>query len=75
MHNNLRQLRRNQDITQAQLAENIGTTRQAIIEIEKSCRNPSLALALKLAEYFNVDVREIFFINTVTQGLQKKSSN
>ena len=70
MSNRLRQLRRSHDLTQEQLAISIGTTRQTIIDIEKQKRNPSLELALKISNYFNINVNEIFFSHKVTQGLQ-----
>ena len=66
MSNKLRQLRRSYDITQEELALSIGTTRQTIIDIEKQKRNPSLDLALKISDYFDVNVNEIFFICNVT---------
>ena len=48
------------DITQADLAEAIGVSRQTIIAIEKGTYKPSLEVALKMAAYFDVKVEEIF---------------
>ena len=48
------------EMTQQQLAELAGVTRQTIIAIEKGVFNPSVKLALKLAHIFNRKIEEIF---------------
>lgn len=48
------------DWTQADLAEKVGISRQAIISIEKYKYTPSLELAFKIAEAFNVSIDEVF---------------
>jgi putative transcriptional regulator len=48
------------DITQEDLAEKIGVSRQTINSIEKNRYVPSTILALKLAKVFNKNVNEIF---------------
>jgi putative transcriptional regulator len=48
------------DITQEELAKEIGVTRQTIISIEKGNYNPSLELAFKIARYFDVTIEEVF---------------
>lgn len=60
MKNKLKIQRAIKDITQAQLAEAIGVSRQSINTIEKGKFVPSTVLALKFAKYFNVPVEEIF---------------
>ena len=62
MKNNLKVERAIKDITQEELAKQIGVTRQAINSIELSKYVPSTILALKLSRYFNKSVNEIFFI-------------
>lgn len=47
-------------ITQEELAQAIGVTRQTIIAIEKGNYTPSVALALKIAAYFKTSVEKIF---------------
>jgi putative transcriptional regulator len=47
-------------ITQAELAEKVGVSRQAINSIETSKYVPSTILAIKLAQVFNKPVEEIF---------------
>jgi len=61
--NEVRRLRfENGDITQLQLAEKIGCTRQTIIMLEQGRYVPSLALALKIARVFGTTVDDIFSI-------------
>ena len=57
---NLRELRTRADLTQAQMAEAVGVTRQTIIAIEKGNYTPSILLALKLARALQVPVEELF---------------
>ena len=59
--NKLKVLRAIHDLTQEQLAEKIGVSRQTVIAIEKNKYNPSLPLAFKLARLFDVAIEEIFF--------------
>ena len=59
--NKVRTLRfNNGEITQQQLAERVGVTRQTIIAIESGKYAPSLPLAFKLARIFNVSIEEVF---------------
>jgi putative transcriptional regulator len=56
----LRQLRREREMTQAQLAERIGVGTSFISEIESGEVKPSLDNALALAKVFNCTVDELF---------------
>lgn len=47
-------------MTQEDLADRVGVTRQTIISIEGGRYNPSVALALRLAETFDVPVEALF---------------
>jgi putative transcriptional regulator len=61
INNNIRKLRfENNEMTQEELAEKTGVTRQTIIAIEKGNYSPSLELAFKIALVFNVPVEEVF---------------
>lgn len=60
LQNRIKVLRAERDLTQAQLAEMIGVIRQTIIAMEQNKYQPSVVLALKLAQYFRVSVEEIF---------------
>ena len=57
----LRRYRLGRDgMTQQQLAERVGVTRQTIISIERGKYKPSVELSLRLARVFGVSVEEIF---------------
>ncbi|MCM8569883.1 helix-turn-helix transcriptional regulator [Gramella jeungdoensis] len=60
MKNRLRVLRAEKEITQAQLADETGVSRQTINAIEKGKFDPSLPLAFKIARLFNMSIEEIF---------------
>ncbi|MBL8088847.1 MAG: helix-turn-helix transcriptional regulator [Anaerolineales bacterium] len=61
IRNNIRKLRFNaNEMTQEQLAEKVGVTRQTIIAIEKDKYPPSLELAFRIALVFNVPLDEVF---------------
>lgn len=47
--------------TQAKVAAELGTTRQMLGAIERGARNPSLALAKRIADYYGMTVDEVFF--------------
>lgn len=63
--NRIRRLRfENDEMTQAQLAQQAGCTRQTINAIESAKYGPSLELAFKIANVFNVGVEDVFqYIN------------
>lgn len=48
------------EMTQAQLADRIGVTRQTIIAIEQGRYSPSLAMAFQIARVFGVPLDEVF---------------
>ena len=59
--NNIRRLRfENDEMTQQQLADKAGVTRQTIIAIEAGKYAPSLTLAFKIARTFGVGVEDVF---------------
>jgi len=61
IHNNIRRLRFDHgEMTQEQLAEKAGVTRQTIIAIESSKYSPSLELAFRIALAFGVPLAEVF---------------
>ena len=60
MKNKLKVFRAMHDLTQDNLAEKLGVTRQTINAIEKQRYNPSLKLAFKLADFFGVTIEELF---------------
>ena len=59
--NNIRSLRfAAGEMTQAELAETIGVTRQTVIAIEKGKYSPSLEVAFKIAAALGVPLEEVF---------------
>ncbi|WP_049925329.1 helix-turn-helix transcriptional regulator [Halopiger goleimassiliensis] len=60
MENNLKVWRAKEDLTQAELAEEVGVSRQTINAIEVGRYDPSLELAFKLANRFDCAIEDIF---------------
>lgn len=59
--NRLRELREaNGQVSQAALAQAIGTTRQTVIAIELGKYSPSLESAFRIARYFGLGVEDVF---------------
>ena len=60
MHNRIRELRRESKVTQDELAEAVGVTRQTIISLENGKYNASLQLAHRISKYFGMQIEDIF---------------
>ena len=60
MKNRIRDLRAQHQLTQEQLAETVGVSRQSVIAIETEKYNPSLELAYKIAKAFQLTIEEVF---------------
>jgi putative transcriptional regulator len=60
--NVVRDLRTGRGLSQGQLAEAMGVSRQTINSIEVGRYTPSLALAVALARYFGSTVEEVFHV-------------
>lgn len=60
MKNSLKVVRKKKKITQEQLSELVGVSRQSINAIERGKYTPSTVLALKISEIFNTSVNKIF---------------
>ena len=63
MNNRLRNLRAEKGWTQADLAEKLNVSRQTVNAIETEKYDPSLPLAFKIAEVFELKIEEIFVPN------------
>ena len=63
MKNKLQELRKNRKLTQEQLAEIIGVSRQTINAIEKGKFDPSLPTAFRMAQLFEKKIEDIFLFN------------
>jgi len=60
MKNQLEQLRVDKGITQQELADLVGVSRQTIISLERGRYNPSILLAYRLAKLFGLPIEEVF---------------
>jgi len=60
--NCMQKFRTERKLTQEDLAEVLGVTRQTVIAIEKGNYAPSVTLALKISKFFKTSVEDIFSI-------------
>ena len=60
MKTKIRELRKARKLSQEELAEAVGTTRQTITSIEVGKYTASLPLAYKIARYFGLTIEEVF---------------
>ena len=60
METKIQELRKANKISQADLADEMGVTRQTIISLEKGRYNASLELAFKIPRYFGKTIEEVF---------------
>ncbi len=60
MENRIKELRKQKNITQENLADALSVTRQTIISLEGGRYNASLQLAYKLAKFFGVKIEDVF---------------
>ena len=63
MMNRLKVARAEMDLTQEELAQRVGVSRQSINAIESGRYVPSTVLALKMAQVFGKSVEEIFMLD------------
>ena len=57
---NLKEYRKAKKISQQELAQLVGVRRETIVHLENNRYNPSLEMALKIAEIFDCHVEELF---------------
>ena len=57
---NLKSVRESTDMTQQELADLIGMRRETIFHLENNRYNPSLEMALKIAQVFDLKVEDLF---------------
>ena len=60
MDNRIRELRKQNGVTQDELAGAVGVTRQTIISLENGKYNASLQLAYRIARFFAMQIEEVF---------------
>lgn len=73
IHNQIRRLRFDADeMTQQQLADMVGASRQTIIAIEKGNYSPSLELAFRITNVFKADIGAVFSYEQVKSAVKRK---
>ncbi len=60
MKNRLEQLRKQKELSQEEFGRLMGVSRQTIISIEKGKYNPSLELAFKISDFFQLKIEDVF---------------
>ncbi|MGA7271125.1 MAG: helix-turn-helix transcriptional regulator [Acidimicrobiia bacterium] len=61
IHNHIRRLRfEHGEMTQQELADHVGCTRQTIIVLEQERYVPSLSLAFRIARVFDLEISDVF---------------
>jgi len=63
MRNRLKVLRAERDWSQADLAERVDVSRQAVNAIETGKHDPSLPVAIRIARMFGMHVEEVFLLD------------
>lgn len=58
--NRMKVLRAEREMTQKELAEKVGVSRQTIISMEKGNYTPSLVLAFEIADVFGLQIEDVF---------------
>lgn len=61
MKNKIKDLRSDHKLSQAELGSKVGVSRQAINAVETEKHVPSLTLAFKIADVFDLQIEEVFF--------------
>lgn len=74
MKNRLRELRESLDLTQKQLGELVGVSRQAINSIETEKFEPSIWLAYDISNIFHCSIEEIFLFEESERKSRSKQS-
>jgi putative transcriptional regulator len=63
MTNRIRELRAKDDLSQLELARQVGVRRETIVFLEKGKYNPSLRLAHDIAKFFRLPIEEVFLFD------------
>lgn len=69
MQTRIEEYRREQKLTQSELADILGVTRQTIIALENGKYKASLILAHKIAQFFEVTIEDIFIFDLEEENL------
>lgn len=63
MKTRIQELRKKRKVTQEELAEAIGVTRQTVISLENGRYNASLQLAHRIAKFFEMQIEDVFLFD------------
>lgn len=63
MESRIQELRKQNKVTQEELALAVGVTRQTIISLENGKYNASLQLAFKISRFFKMQIEDIFLFD------------
>ena len=69
MKNRIQELRKERRVTQSELADAVEVTRQTIISLENGKYNASLILAHKIAQYFGMNIEDIFVFDKEDENI------
>ena len=69
MRTRIKELRRERKMSQAELADAVGTTRQTITSIEVGKYTASLPLAYKIARHFGLTIEDVFDFSEIDEEL------
>ena len=69
MRTRIKELRRERKMSQAELADAVGTTRQTITSIEVEKYTASLPLAYKIARHFGLAIEDVFDFSEIDEEL------
>ncbi|MBO1305607.1 helix-turn-helix transcriptional regulator [Enterococcus sp. 669A] len=70
--NKVQQFRKAKKLTQEEFAKRIGVSRKTIVSLEKGNYTPSLLLAFQIARELELDINEVFQLDEVSEGENKK---
>ena len=74
--NNIRKLRfYNNEMTQQELAKKTGVTRQTIVAIENGKYSPTLELAFRIADVFEIKLEEVFSYEIIEDKSKKEDDS
>lgn len=69
MQNTIKELRKEKNLTQQDLADAVDVRRETIVFLEQNKYNPSLELAFKIAKVFEKNIEEIFIYETYNKKI------
>ncbi len=67
LKNRISELRKKEKLTQQELGDRLGVTRQTIISLENGRYTASLVLAYKIARFFGITIEEVFDFSEVVE--------